>query len=383
MDFSVFERAWSAARDAVAVIPEAALTLLVGAATIVIAVITHGIVMTLIRRALAGRYPFLRSVLTLLHQPLRVALILLALNFAVAVTPLNPDLIAILMGLLQLALIGLIGWMLVTTTNIAADLYLRRFDIGAEDNLLARKHITQVRVLKGALNTLIVIMTVAAALMTFEQVRQYGVSLFASAGIAGIVVGLAARPMLSNLIAGIQLAITQPIRIEDAVIVENEFGFVEEITSTYVVVRLWDLRRMVVPLTYFIEKPFQNWTRDLGSLVGSVFIRADYTAPVEELRAKLNEIVKGSPLWDGKVAALQVTDADEHTVELRALASARSASAAFDLRCLIREKLIDYLAREHPYALPHRRQEQIGGGTSESAKLERDAPPAERGRQWR
>jgi small-conductance mechanosensitive channel len=368
MDFAVFERAWSAARDAVAVIPDAALTLLVGAATIVIAVITHSIVMTLIRRALADRYPFLRSVLTLLHQPLRVALSLLALNFVVTVTPLNPDLIAILTSLLQLALIGLVGWMLVTTTNIAADLYLRRFDLEAEANLLARKHITQVRVLKGALNTLIVIMTVAAALMTFEQVRQYGVSLFASAGIAGIVVGLAARPMLSNLIAGIQLAITQPIRIEDAVIVENEFGFIEEITSTYVVVRLWDLRRMIVPLTYFIEKPFQNWTRDLGSLIGSVSIRADYTVPVEELRAKLNEIVKSSPLWDGKVAALQVTNADEFTVELRALASARNASAAFDLRCLIREKLIDYLAREHPYALPHRRQEQIAGGTAASAR---------------
>jgi small-conductance mechanosensitive channel len=166
--------------------------------------------------------------------------------------------------------------------------------------------------------------------------------------------------MLSNLIAGIQLAITQPIRIEDAVLVEGEFGNVEEITSTYVVVRLWDWRRMIVPLTHFIEKPFQNWTRESGALIGSVSIRADYTVPVEDMRAKLKEIVKGTPLWDGRVVSLQVTDADDQTVELRALASARTGGAAFDLRCLIREKLIDYLAREHPYALPHRRQEQTG-----------------------
>jgi small-conductance mechanosensitive channel len=368
MDLAVFQSAWTATLDTLAVIPDALVAVSLLAAAVVIAVIAHAVLLALIHRALADRYPFVRSVLTPMRWPLRLALILLALNFAVAVAPLNPDLSTILASLLQLALIGFVGWMLVTTTNIAADLYLRRFDLEAEANLLARKHITQVRVLKGTLNTLIIVMTVAAALMTFEHVRQYGVSLFASAGIAGIVVGLAARPMLSNLIAGIQLAITQPIRIEDAVIVENEFGFVEEITSTYVVVRLWDLRRMVVPLTYFIEKPFQNWTRDLGALIGSVFIRADYTVPVEELRAKLNEIVKGSPLWDGRVVALQVTNADEYTVELRALASARSASAAFDLRCLIREKLIEYLAREHPYALPHRRQEQIGGGTAASAR---------------
>ena len=157
---------------------------------------------------------------------------------------------------------SLIGWIAITATHIVAELYLLRFRLDVDDNLLARKHVTQVRVLRRVVDTLLIIVTIGAALMTFEPVRQYGVSLFASAGVAGLVVGFAARPVLSNLIAGIQLAVTQPIRIEDAVVVENESGRVEEITSTYVVLRLWDMRRMIVPLTYFIEKPFQNWTRE-------------------------------------------------------------------------------------------------------------------------
>ena len=178
--------------------------------------------------------------------------------------------------------------------------------------------------------------------------RQYGVSLFASAGVAGIVAGLAARPVLTNLIAGVQLAMTQPIRIDDAVVVENEWGTIEEITSTYVVVRLWDWRRMIVPLSYFIEKPFQNWTRENSSLIGSAFLYVDYRAPVGVIRDKLHEIVKASKNWDGSVVNLQVTDAKESTIELRCLMSARSAGQAFDLRCEVREKLVDFLQKHHP-----------------------------------
>jgi small-conductance mechanosensitive channel len=192
--------------------------------------------------------------------------------------------------------------------------------------------------------------------MTFPAVRQYGLSLFASAGVAGIVAGLAARPVLSNLMAGVQLAMTQPIRLYDAVFVENEYGTIEEITSTYVVVKLWDLRRMIVPLTYFIEKPFQNWTREMTALVGSVMIYVDYAAPVGIIREKLNEILKQSDKWDGKTAALQVTDFKEGTMELRCLMSARSAAQTFDLRCEVREKLIAFLQKNHPEALPHSRQ---------------------------
>jgi small-conductance mechanosensitive channel len=228
------------------------------------------------------------------------------------------------------------------------------------DNLLARKHFTQVRVLLRAADVLIVILTVGGALMTFEPVRQYGYSLFASAGVAGIVAGLAARPVLSNLFAGVQLAMTQPIRIGDAVIVENEWGNIEEITATYVVVRIWDLRRLIVPLTYFIEKPFQNWTRDSAALIGVVFFYVDYRAPVGIIRDKLREILQQSKDWNGQTMSLQVTDAKESTIELRALMSANSGGQAFNLRCAVREQMIDFLQREHPEALPRQRNEPVG-----------------------
>ena len=257
--------------------------------------------------------------------------------------------------------------MVFASINIATDLYLRQFNTAVEDNLLARKQVTQVRVLRGALDTLIIVITAATALMTFDAVRQYGVSLFASAGIASVVVGLAARPMLSNLIAGVQLAFTQPIRLEDAVVVENEWGWIEEINATYVVIRLWDWRRLLVPLSYFIEKPFQNWTRESAALIGSVFIYADHSVPVPAVREKLHEIVKQSKLWDGRVANLQVTEAKEHTVEMRALISARSSPAVWDLRCDVREKLIEFLQREYPLALPRTRQEFVPSAATASA----------------
>jgi small-conductance mechanosensitive channel len=212
-------------------------------------------------------------------------------------------------------------------------------------------------VLKRVISTIVILITVGAALMSFSAVRQVGVSLFASAGVAGIIAGLAARPVLSNLIAGVQLAMTQPIRLEDAVIVENEWGWIEEITFTYVVVRLWDWRRMVVPLSYFIEKPFQNWTREGSAIIGSVLLYLDYTAPIDRIRAKAEELVAQSKLWDRRVINVQVSDARERTIEVRVLASARNASAAWDLRCELREKLIAFLRSEHPFALPHLRTE--------------------------
>jgi small-conductance mechanosensitive channel len=207
-------------------------------------------------------------------------------------------------------------------------------------------------------------------------VRQYGVSLFASAGVAGIVAGLAARPVLSNLIAGVQIATTQPIRLDDQIIVENESGRVEEITSTYVVVRLWDLRRMIVPLTYFIEKPFQNWTRESTNLIGVVVFHVDNTAPVERIRAKAVEIVQASKLWDRDVFKLHVTDTTENSMQLRVIASARSAGDAFDLRCEIREKLIDWMQREIPTALPRTRQEVIATGERDTASSDEKSSEA-------
>jgi small-conductance mechanosensitive channel len=322
----------------------------------------HKWVRKLLRHTLAERYPYVFSVFTQMRGVTRFALLILAMMIALPVAPFDPDTTSWLARLLLVAVIGLIGWAAITALTIAADLYLRQFRLDVDDNLLARKHVTQVRVLLRAGDVMVMIVTIGAALMTFEPVRQYGVSLFASAGVAGIVAGLAARPVLSNLFAGVQLAMTQPIRIDDAVIVENEWGTIEEITSTYVVVRIWDLRRLIVPLSYFIEKPFQNWTREGSALIGTAMIYVDYHAPVGLIRDKLAEIVKNSEHWDQRVVKLQVTDIKEQVIELRCMMSARTAGHAFELRCEVREKLVDFLQKHHPEALPHSRQISFSGG---------------------
>lgn len=334
-----------------------------------IALLAHSAIVHVLRATLGTRHPNLRSLLTRSKGPLRLALIVVALSLVVRVAPIDRRAAEIFGDILNVAFIALLGWSAITAVQIGTQVYLRGFKLDTEDNLLARKHVTQVGILKRAADTLIVVMTVAAALMSFEQVRQYGVSLFASAGVAGLAVGLAARPLLSNLIAGVQIATTQPIRLDDVVIIEGEYGTVEEISTTYVVVKLWDWRRMVVPLSYFIEKPFQNWTRETSALIGSVFLYVDYAVPVDKLRDKLMEIARASPLWDGSVAALQVSDAKDHVVELRALVSARSAPTAWDLRCEVREKLITYLQQEYPNALPRARQEIVGRGTAHHTEL--------------
>ena len=344
-------------KDWLAWLPNPVTAALLVALAVIVALALHRLLRKVIRHALAARYPNVFSIFVRMRGLTRLALVILALLVAVPVAPLDAETAGIVARALLIAIVCLIGWAAITSLHIAADIYLRRYRLDVEDNLLARKHNTQVRILLRTLQGVVVIITVGAALMTFQAVRQYGVSLFASAGVAGIVAGLAARPVLSNLIAGVQLAMTQPIRLEDAVIVENEWGNIEEINSTYVVVRLWDWRRMVLPLTYFIEKPFQNWTRENASLIGTAMLYLDYRAPIPRLRDKLEDIVKHSKLWDGRVINLAVTDFKETTMEVRCLASARNAGEAFDLRCEIREKLIGFLQREHPEALPHRRME--------------------------
>jgi small-conductance mechanosensitive channel len=333
--------------------------LLLGAA--IAAWLLHAAILALTRQFSSERRPFLRSVVGATRNPTRLALLLIALAIALPTAPLGPQTKDILARLLGLAAICLLGWIAATALQVAGDLYLRRFRLDVEDNLLARKHVTQVRVLMRVLEVVIALATVGFALMTFDAVRQYGVTLFASAGVVGIVAGLAARPLLTNFLAGVQIAVAQPIRIDDTVIVENESGRVEEITFNYVVVRLWDWRRMIVPLSYFIEKPFQNWTHTGNELIGTVFLYVDHTAPVEAIRKKLTEIAAQSKLWNGKVVSLQVSDCRETAIELRALVSANNAPAVWDLRCEVREKLIDFLQREHPEALPRRRYEAADG----------------------
>jgi small-conductance mechanosensitive channel len=362
-------------------LPDPVVALLIFAVAVAVALALHRWARTLAGRAFAERYPYLFSTFTQTRGLTRLALLILAMIIAIPVVPLDPDTASWLARLLAMAVIGLIGWAAITSLNIASNFYLRRFRLDVDDNLLARKHNTQIRVLVRSADVLLILLTFGTALMTFEPVRQYGISLFASAGVAGIVAGLAARPVLSNLVAGVQLAMTQPIRLYDAVVVENEHGTIEEIASTYVVVKLWDLRRMIVPLTYFIEKPFQNWTRETSALIGNVMIYVDYRAPVGIIRAKFNEILKQSDKWDGKTATLQVTDFKEGTMELRCLMSARSGGQTFDLRCEVREKLIDFLQKEHPEALPHSRQISFkDNGSSGDEDGRRKQKPSRRAR---
>jgi small-conductance mechanosensitive channel len=325
------------------------------ALAVVIALFAHYVVIRILNRLVGDRRVFLSLLLTRTEGPTRLAVVIAAVSVVTPWAPVDPAVSQAITHALIIAFIILVGWVAIIAVAIAADIYLRRFTLDTADNLLARKHVTQVRILQRAVDTLTIVITAAAAFMTFETVRQYGVSLFASAGVVGIVVGLAARPVLSNFIAGIQIAMTQPIRIEDAVIVESEFGWVEDIAAAYVVIRLWDRRRMIVPLSYFIEKPFQNWSRQSTDLIGSVIFYVDYAAPVGRIRDKLNELVAQSPLWDRQVVTLQVNDIKETTMQLRALVSAKNPDALGNLQAELREKLIDFLQKEHPEALPRGR----------------------------
>ena len=352
--------AWLA--DAFPFAPTWAVSILVLVVATAAAWIIHAVTLAVMARLLRVRHPYLLSVLDQTRNPTRLGLLLIAMAIALQSAPLGAETRAFVARLLGLGVICLIGWIALAALRIAANIYLRRYAIETADNLLARKHVTQVRVLLRVAEVVIVLVTLGFALMTFNEVRQFGVTLFASAGLAGIVAGLAARPVMSNFLAGVQIAIAQPIRIGDAVIVENEWGTVEEITFSYVVLKLWDLRRLVVPISYFIEKPFQNWTRTGGELVGSVMLYVDHTTPVDAVRKKLTEIVAQSKLWNGKVVNLQVTDCKETTIELRALVSANNAGALADLRADVREKLINFVQREHPHALPRRRNDISDAG---------------------
>ena len=331
--------------------PDWAISLVLIAGAVLLAWSLHWTVMWMLRRLLARRSDFWRNLLARIHRPIRLALMLVLVGRAAGVAPLEPYETAALQQITLVLFVILVGWVVFIALDVASALYMKRFRIDVEDNLLARKHVTQLRILRRALGTLIVIVTAGFALMTISSVREWGVSLLAAGGAAGIIVGLSLQPLLTNLIAGIQIAMTQPIRIDDAVIVENEWGWIEEINATYVVVRLWDWRRLVVPLTYFIQTPFQNWTRETAALIGTAMIYVSHAAPIEAMRAKLKEICSASPLWDKRVVNLAVTDLRDRVMEVRCLASARNAPATFDLRCEIREKMIAWLQTAHPAAL--------------------------------
>ncbi|WP_037348696.1 mechanosensitive ion channel family protein [Sediminibacter sp. Hel_I_10] len=266
-----------------------------------------------------------------------------------------------------LAIVGF-TWLLIISLKSAKRRYLLNYDLNREDNLKARKLYTQFNVLERIVTFVIIILAIGVSLMLFDGVRKFGVSLFASAGIAGIIVGLAAQKVLGTILAGLQIAISQPIRLDDVLVVEGEWGWVEEITLTFVVVRIWDKRRLVLPTTYFIEKPFQNWTRSTSEILGTVFIYTDYNLPFDALRQELTRILEGHYLWDKKVNVLQVTDSKENYVEIRALMSAENSPKAWDLRVDVREQLITFIQKNYPDSFPKTRiklQDHINTKTPE------------------
>lgn len=250
---------------------------------------------------------------------------------------------------------GLVGWLLITIVRVYARAVELRYDIAVEDNLRARRRRTRTTILSRIVVIGIAMLTVALMLLSIPSIRSIGITLMASAGLAGLAVGAAAQPALKNLIAGIQLAFTEPVRLDDVLIIEGEWGKVEEIRLTYVVVALWDERRLVVPVSRFLDMPFQNWTRNTSKLLGSAFFWLDPTADIPRLRARYEQIVRANPRWDGRSFVLQVTDTKPDAIEVRVLATAKDAATAFDLRCDIREAMLGFIRDEMPEALPRRR----------------------------
>ena len=332
--------------------PPWAIGLALVAGELALALFAHHLLVKAVQRGLRGKSDFTRSLVVRTQSPGRLALVVAAVSGALKIAPVPDNLERPLLHALLVAFIVLVGWAVMTAADIGTALYLRKHRTDVADNLHARKMLTQTRILRRLLNVVVFVITAALVLMTIPGVKQVGVSLLAAGGAAGIIVGLALQPVLSNLLAGVQIAFTQPIRIDDAVVVQNEFGHVEEIKSTYVVIRLRDDRRLIVPLKYFLDQPFQNWTRESSELIAEAMLLVDQRVPIAELRRTVEDIVKAWPGWDGKLLRVEVHDVRERSLEVRCRMSVRNAAEAVALRSEVREKVIGWLQREYPAALP-------------------------------
>jgi small-conductance mechanosensitive channel len=302
-------------------------------------------------------YYFFKSVTKHLQAPASILIPLLTLNAALPLIHMENHPIA--SKIIELTFIAASAFLLTRIVLVFQDLVYHRNDISVTDNLRARKIHTQIKFIGQMLTIIVVVLAIATMLLSFESLRKVGTGLLAGVGVGSIIIGFAAQNTLSNLLAGFQIAFTQPIRLDDVVVVEGEWGRIEDITLTYVVVKIWDERRLVLPINYFIQKPFQNWTRVNSDLLGTVMLYLDYSAPVDKIRDRFEALLRENKLWDRKVSVIQVTDCKEKTIELRALMSARNSSDAFDLRCYIREKLIGFIQEEYPESLPKTRTEPI------------------------
>jgi len=330
---------------------------LVLVAALVAAIVIFNVLRFAARRVLRPG-AVLATVLQRCERPFETVLPLLALQFALMSASLGlPQTVwfEALQHAVTVAVYVALTWLAIRAVSGVEQAINLRHPVNVEDNLRARQVQTQAKVLSRSAMFLIGVLGAALILMTFPKVQAFGASILASAGVAGLVVGLAARPVLGNLLAGLQIALAQPIRLDDVLIIQNEWGRVEEITGTFVVLKIWDERRLVIPLQWFIENPFQNWTRTSSQILGTVFLYVDYGLPVAPLRAELDRLVHGAPEWDKRVVVLQVTDADQRTMQLRVLVSSRNSGLNFDLRCRVREGLIDFLQRNYPQHLPRLR----------------------------
>jgi small-conductance mechanosensitive channel len=306
---------------------------------------------------IAAPFPFSRRLVRYGNRSGKAAVFFLVLQVILRAQADSLPGIETLRHLNALLLITSLTWLGVRCVKAIADTIIELHPADAPDNLHARRIQTQTKVMARTVMVLIVLVGSGLALMTLPLFRQVGTSLLASAGVAGVVVGFAAKPILGNLLAGMQLALTQPIRLEDVVIVENEWGWIEEITGTYVVVRIWDQRRMIVPLQWFIEHPFQNWTRRTSDILGTVLIWADYRLPLEPVRKEAQRICRDSPDWDGRVCLIEVVDTNDRAMQFRVLVSALDSPRAWNLRCQIREGLIHFIQRDYSEYLPRVRAE--------------------------
>jgi small-conductance mechanosensitive channel len=344
------------------------------AVMIVIAVGIHRVGARILTR-IARPYPLMSVVLRYIDKPALVLLIILALAFVIFEAPDTLPFVLVLRDIETVALIASITFLAVRSAGAVGEAIVQAHPLDREDNLDARRIHTQARVLARSVMVVIVIIGFGASLMAFPSVRQIGASLLASAGVAGLVAGIAARPVLGNLIAGLQIALSQPIRLDDVVVIQGEWGRVEEITGTYVSIRIWDQRRLIVPLQWFIENPFTNWTRNSSQIIGTVFMYVDYRMPIAPLREELERILAHAPEWDGRVQVLQVTDATDRAMQLRVLVSSFDSALNWDLRCRVREGLVNFVQATYPQYLPRARADLL----SEKDHVDL-APPLERTR---
>jgi small-conductance mechanosensitive channel len=335
------------------------------AAAVAVAV---ALIATLLVHLLSRRFAPARALARSVRKPFRTLVGVLAVDAALRVTPKGTaGWWPVVEHATRIALILATAWMVAAVAVFLLDLNLSRHRIDVPDNRDARRLRTQVLIIRRLIQSLVVVIAFGATLLTFPAVQAVGTSLLASAGVLSVVAGLAAQSTLANLFAGLQIAFSDALRIDDAVIVENEWGRVEEITLTYVVVRIWDDRRLILPSTYFSSTPFQNWTRRTSELLGAVELDVDWRVDTARMRAELERALAENELWDGRVNVLQVTEAVGGWVRVRILVTAQDAPTLWDLRCQVREAMVAWVRRENQEALPVRRLELVGSEPRETA----------------